>query len=53
MFKIYVLRTITSLFRRQKLLNAQMKDQARKNSRKKYGKTAAAVLLTSASKCRK
>ncbi|KAL4228746.1 histone H4-K16 acetylation [Mactra antiquata] len=42
------IRAMAAEKRRQKLLNAQMKEQARKNSRKKYGKTAAAVLLTSA-----
>jgi len=35
-------------FRHQKLLNAQLKEQARK--KKKYNKTPAAVLLSSASK---
>ncbi|KAH3701592.1 KAT8 regulatory NSL complex subunit 1-like [Dreissena polymorpha] len=41
------LRSIAAEKRRQKQLNAQMKDQVRKN-RKKYNKTAAAVLLSSA-----
>ncbi|XP_052804340.1 KAT8 regulatory NSL complex subunit 1-like isoform X2 [Mya arenaria] len=40
-------RTIAAEKRRQKLLNAQMKDQIRKN-RKRFNKTPAAVLLSSA-----
>ncbi|XP_045207294.2 KAT8 regulatory NSL complex subunit 1-like isoform X2 [Mercenaria mercenaria] len=42
------MRAMAAEKRRQKLLNAQIKEQSRKNNRKKYNKTAAAVLLTSA-----
>lgn len=42
------MRAMAAEKRRQKILNAQIKEQARKNNRKKFNKTAAAVLLTSA-----